>query len=157
MVSTYEIHTETRPERHVAGACATLSVPEIGPWLGKHYTAIAEWLAAHGIQPEGTVYARYRDRDDGPGRFDTDAGFVVAQPVTTDETVEAITLPGGTMAVTTHVGPYDRVGEAYRALEAWLGEQGAELAEAPWEEYVDGPEVDEAQRRTIVVMPYRPA
>ncbi|MGN0098520.1 MAG: GyrI-like domain-containing protein [Candidatus Methanomethylophilaceae archaeon] len=37
-----------------------------------------------------------------------------------------------------HVGPYDRLGEAYAAIMKWMSENGMELADRPRECYIDG-------------------
>ena len=62
-------------------------------------------------------------------------------------------MPECDIATTTHVGPYERLGEAcmtrcVRAARA----QGREVDEsAPmWEEYLDGPETPPERTRTVV-------
>ena len=37
-----------------------------------------------------------------------------------------------------HVGPYDRLGEAYAAIMKWMTENGMELVDRPRECYIDG-------------------
>jgi effector-binding domain-containing protein len=57
--------------------------------------------------------------------------------------------------VTWHVGPYVELGKAYRALDAWLAEQGKKPTGPPWEVYWTGPaeEEDSAKWRTEVGYP----
>lgn len=61
----------------LAGATAVtramLSVPEIGPWLGKAYGKIAGVLAEQGRAPAGPPFARYHPL--GNGRHNLEAGF----------------------------------------------------------------------------------
>jgi AraC-like DNA-binding protein/effector-binding domain-containing protein len=53
--------------------------------------------------------------------------------------VLAETLPAGPVAVTIHSGPYDRLAEAYAALEEWIAAQGLRPNGAPWEAYLNDP------------------
>ena len=63
-------------------------------------------------------------------------------------------MPGGRVATTLHVGDYAGVGSAYDAASQFLTDEGYEVAGAPWECYLDDPEVPEP--RTEVFMPCRP-
>jgi AraC-like DNA-binding protein/effector-binding domain-containing protein len=56
-----------------------------------------------------------------------------------DGDVRADTLPGGPVAMTTHLGPYDQLKDAYAALEVWIAQQGLHPAGAPWEVYMNDP------------------
>jgi AraC family transcriptional regulator len=53
--------------------------------------------------------------------------------------VVADTLPGGWAAMTTHIGAYDKLQDAYAALEQWMEAEGLVAAGAPWESYVTDP------------------
>ena len=66
-------------------------------------------------------------------------------------------LPGGSAAVAVHVGPYERLVDTYEALQAWVLEQGFELAWPMWEYYLSDPqsEPDPATWRTRIVWPVR--
>ena len=88
------------------------------------------------------------------GQFDIEAGFPLSGAVTAVGRVEPCTLPGGTAARTTHVGAYDAVAAAYEAAHTYLTDNGYEPSGAPWECYLDDPEVESP--RTEVVLPCRP-
>lgn len=49
--------------------------------------------------------------------------------------VVASTLPGGVVAVTTHRGPYERLGAAHRAVCDWCAAESRALAGPRWEIY----------------------
>lgn len=155
-MSTYEIESSTREEQPTATASTTLVVEEIGPWLGRIYSAIATSLAAQGAYPVGPPFARYHRHQDG--RFDVEAGFPVAEAIKPDGEVRPSSLPGGTAATVMYVGPYDGMQPVYDALTSWVSEQDNELAGDPWEVYLSEPAVepDPATWRTQVVQPYRP-
>jgi effector-binding domain-containing protein len=50
------------------------------------------------------------------------------------EVVRSVT-PAGTVACTTHLGPYSLLAEAHEAIHDWCAEQGHELAGPRWEIY----------------------
>lgn len=86
--------------------------------------------------------------------------------VSVDETFQASgeigvdTVAGGDYAVTTHLGPYDRVSEVYRKLLGqWLPRSGRELRDAPcFEVYLNSPESTEPEDLiTDIYAPLRPA
>ena len=65
-------------------------------------------------------------------------------------------LQEGRMATTTHIGPYDRLTEAYEALYTWIQAHGEESAGSPWESYAnDAGSVSAAALRTIVTWPIK--
>ena len=57
--------------------------------------------------------------------------------------------PAGTVATTTHLGPYDRLGEAHAAILTVCKERGLALAGPSWEVYGHWTD-DVAQLRTDV-------
>jgi AraC family transcriptional regulator len=110
---------------------------------------VAEQLGCRPIMP----FARYLAFE--MPEVDFEAGCLVDGPVEHGlGRVEAITLPGGELAVATHVGPYERLSETYGAVERWLGEQGRVSHGAMWEVYLDDPGTTPPDRlRTEVVVP----
>ena len=48
-------------------------------------------------------------------------------------------MPGGPAATTIHTGPYDKLSDAYAAIEQWMEAEGLAAAGAPWESYVNDP------------------
>jgi effector-binding domain-containing protein len=146
-----------REAQLTAIARATLRVAEIGPWLATTYGAIAGLLAARQAAPAGPPFARFHML--GQGRFEVEAGFPVSSPIEPNGDVQPSELPGGQVAVTVHVGPYDQMEPAYQALASWVTDHGGELAGDAWEIYFSDPaaEPDPATWRTEIVQPYRQA
>lgn len=80
---------------------------------------IAGVLAQHGVQPAGPPFARYHRLEDD--RFAVEAAFPVSSfPVSrmigAGGDVRSAALPGGSVARTVHVGPYDEMEPAFGAL-----------------------------------------
>jgi effector-binding domain-containing protein len=154
-MQTYEIHAQTRPAQPTAVARATLSVAEIGPWLGKVYGEIADVLTELGQAMAGPPFARYHPLPDG--RHDVEAGFPVTSPIEQVGQVRPSALPGGPVAMTMHVGPYEAMEPAYAALASWIADQGGEPTGDAWEIYLSDPQQqpDPSGWRTEIVQPYR--
>jgi len=154
-MSNYQIQGGARREQPTAVRRAMIDVTEIGNWLGATYHEVVTFLATHGLAPSGPPFARYHPV--GQGRFRAEAGFPVAREIETEDDVSASVLPGGLVATTLHVGPYDAMEPAYQALASWVGEHGGETTGDAWEVYLSDPndEPDPALWRTEVVQPYR--
>jgi effector-binding domain-containing protein len=64
--------------------------------------------------------------------------------------VYATETAGGEAAVAIHCGPYDRIGEAHKAIREWMALNHRESAGHSWEIYAD-PTPDPADTETTVV------
>ncbi len=144
----YDIHTVEIESQHAAVVSGTCGMEEVGPFLGRAFEQVLGTLAREAVAVDGKPFARY---DMVGGRFRVEAGFPCPPDLALDGDVHTITLPGGTAAVTTHVGAYSDVAGAYQAIEQWFATSGHRPTGAPWETYLDGPEVP--QPRTTVTWP----
>jgi effector-binding domain-containing protein len=99
-------------------------------------------------------FARFRMLDDV--LCEVEAGFPVSTPVDGDGDITASTLPGGTAAVVAYFGPYDEMKPAYKAIETWVADRGAEPDGPAWEVYFTDPaeQPDPKTWKTEIVQPY---
>jgi effector-binding domain-containing protein len=79
-----------------------------------------------------------------------DFGVEVTRTFETAGEVYATETPAGEAAVAVHRGPYDRLNEAYKAIEQWIVTNRRESAGHSWEIYGD-PTPDPADTETTVV------
>lgn len=91
-------------------------------------------LAAQGVAPAGPPFTYHRPATDGVADFEL--GVPVPTPVTARGRVVPTTLPGARVAVATWRGPYDRLGDAWASLAAWLALRGHVPADECWECYL---------------------
>jgi len=101
------------------------------------------------IRQSGHNVAVYRPL--GGGHVDLEAGVEVAAPFENVGGVVSSETPGGEVAMAEHIGPYDRLGETYDAIVAWVRANGRKLAGVNWEVYGDWSE-DPAKLRADVYM-----
>jgi effector-binding domain-containing protein len=123
----------------------------IDQWL----PAVFKFATEHGAEPAGPPFARYHRMDEREADFEV--GVPLTAPHEGGDGVQPVELPGGEVAATWHVGPYDRLGEAFSALGDWVADQGRSPAGPAWEVYWTNPaeEPDPSRWRTQVLAPIR--
>ena len=117
--------------------------------LGKTYP----YALQNGLAIAGRPFVRYSDV--GPGLMTMETGTPLAAPAPGVGEIEAITLPGGAVAVAVHMGPYDTLQDTYAAIERWMQQQGVKSGGSPWESYITDPaeHPDPANWRTDIFWP----
>jgi effector-binding domain-containing protein len=144
----YDVEVVERTREDTAVVCGRVAHDGVGPFIG---AALGEVMEAVGNVPVvGPPFCRIDMTGDD---FLLEVGFPVAEPIEASGRVEASSLPAGEVATVLHTGSYDQVPPAYFAIESWLADHGYESTGAPWEAYLDGPEVPEP--RTLVCWPCR--
>jgi effector-binding domain-containing protein len=87
-------------------------------------------LKAHGVKGAGRNLAVYLDE-----QINLEVGVEMDGPFAGVGEVVASSKPGGTVATTTHVGPYQLLGNAHRAIRDWCEQHGHRMAGPNWEVY----------------------
>lgn len=156
MTSGYTVRRVVLARQPTAVMRAELAPEQMSQWLPECYWKVAEYLRTVDVQPAGPPFARFTFLADV---IAVEAGFPCTAEITGDGEVEPSALPGGPAAVTTHMGRYDDLGSAYKAVHAWLVARGRAEAGPHWEVYFTDPtaEPDSSHWRTDVVTPYRAA
>ncbi len=135
-----------------ATAAIPLRIPraEMMASFGSAVHELLATLAAQGLAPSGPLVAYHRRPE--PELFDFEVAFPVSGALTPTGRVVASTVPAGTVAVAVHKGEYDSIAESWKALDAWLAEQGRTPAGDFWEVYSVGPEEgrDPSEWRTLL-------
>ena len=150
----YEIEVKDLRDRYVVTVRTTTTPDQIGATFQEVLPEIDAEILNAGIRPTGPQFAIYHvyDKD----KVDMELGFPVDEPIPTAGRVIGRELPATLAAVTWHHGPYEGLGEAYRAVEAWLEGEGKRASGPPWEVYWTGPadDQDSANWKTEVGSPF---
>jgi len=112
---------------------ATVRIDQLGEAMGDRLQALRDYLQQSGAQSAGPPFVRYHTF--GETETDLETGIPVVEPVAGNGRITGGELPGGQAVTTWHVGPHDKLGDAYAHIVACLKEQGHEPDGAAWEVY----------------------
>jgi effector-binding domain-containing protein len=127
-------NTQERPTLAVRTSTPVEKLSEV---MGSCYCEIMQVIESAGAQPAGPPFAMYYNMD--MSNLDVEIGFPVIEKTEGRGRVKAGKLPGGRAVVTVHVGPYDKIGDAYNQLTAYVKEQGLETESFCYELYLNDP------------------
>jgi effector-binding domain-containing protein len=150
-MDNHSVEARSIGARPTAVMTSQLAVDEIGDWMSRAFHEISDHLHSSGNHPTGPPFARYRRLDDD--RFHVEAGFPVASPIEDFGDIVGSSLPAGTVAVVTHLGPYAEMEHTYETLLSWLSSRELRAAGDPWEVYFSDKEDPPRQWRTDIYQP----
>jgi effector-binding domain-containing protein len=103
-----------------------------------------------GLRTDGhNIFVYHHPMKDGDP-MKADFGVEVTREFTASGEVRPVRTPAGEAAVVRHVGPYDGLAQAHRAIHEWTTESGRGLAGTSWEVYGDWNE-DPTKLETLVM------
>lgn len=154
---SYEVEVREVAPQPMVGIRRTCTMQKIQATLAEVLGGSFAFAKRSGLEPVGPPFTIYHCSAEG--EIDLEGGCPVARAPEgePDGDVRAGELPGGEVATTWHVGPYDGLAQAYGALQAWMSANGREPRGAPWEVYWSDPqqEPDPAKWKTEVIWPIR--
>lgn len=139
------------PARSAAVVRIEGPVADMPRMMGEAFGLTMKAITSSGASYAGHPFARYLAFGD---KIEAEVGFPFSGTVTPTERVYVTELPGGRAVTTTHVGPYDGIGDAWERVQAWLKEHGLVSTSPPWEAYLTGPE-DPGPPITEIFFPIR--
>jgi AraC family transcriptional regulator len=120
-----KVEIEHKPAQRVA------ALTHVGPYnmIGQTFEKLGGIVGPAGLlaQPGAQMVAIYYDDPEATpaAELRSDAGIVVADGVSLPPALHEVRLPAGRYARTTHVGPYDKLGDTWsRLMGGWLPESG---------------------------------
>ncbi len=150
---TYQCELKQQPAQSALAIRTRAAVQDLPQVFGRAYGALMQYLGELGEQPAGMPYAAYFNMD--MQNLDLEIGFPVAHKIAGKGEIQPSEFPGGKLASTVHIGPYDQVGPAYDALMKWIGAQGYQAAEVAYEIYYSGPETPPHEIKTEILFPLK--
>jgi AraC family transcriptional regulator len=136
-------------------------VRHVGPYdqCGSAWEKLCEWAGPRGYLGAGTRFLGLCHDDPEitpPERIRYDACITVDEAFDAEGEIGVQTIEGGDYAMTTHFGPYDKLGETYAMLLGqWVPRNGRQVRSAPgFEVYYNDPgETDPEDLVTDVHVP----
>jgi AraC family transcriptional regulator len=121
--------------------------------LAECFGKLFEYGHRKGLPISGWPLARYVQM--GPGLLTVEAAMPIAIAGDGEGEMQADTLPGGSLVVGIHAGPYEQLPQSWAEIERWMESGGHSGAGAPWESYVTDPAAhpDPSDWRTEVIWP----
>jgi effector-binding domain-containing protein len=130
------------------------SVQDLQKILGPAWGAIMEYAGRNGAQPAGPYFVAYHNRD--MQDLDLEIGIPISRPLSGEGEIHQAETPGGRTAECVHIGPYDKIGAAYDALQKWMHANGYTPSGVAWEFYLNDPHVTpEAEIQTRIAFPLK--
>lgn len=128
---------------------------ELGAKFGEALPATFQHAMSQNCQITGQPFGRFHHLDEATGTWDVEAGVPIAQPAAGRDDIASSELPAGPTATTVHVGPYESLGEAHRALEQWVRDNAKRPRGGAWEVYLTDPgsEPDSQKWQTKLFLP----
>ncbi len=153
----YDISTHEIPDRSIVSIRRRIAPSEMPSFVGRSFGDLYTHLGMLGVTPSGEPLVVYHAFD--PDGIDAEVCVPIVGEVAATGQIVARVLPGGLVAETLHVGPYDELGAAYTALTEWIGRNDFEAAGPARERYLNAPGegVPPSAYRTIIEMPISPA
>jgi effector-binding domain-containing protein len=124
----------------VTTACIRITIPraEISKVMGPGLGELMSTLAAQRIEPAGPWLCHHLETS--PTTFDFELSVPVPRPVTVAGRVRPGQLPASNVARTVHHGSYEGLHASWKALGAWIAEQGRVPGPTFWEVYLTDPQ-----------------
>jgi len=136
----YRITIKELGPEHTASVRGMYPIAQLPEIMAREFGHIATVLAAEGVAPAGGVLAIYHGWTEDT--VDVEIAFTIHGvyfPRDPHGEVQPSRVPGGKAVFTVHVGPYDRLAEAYEAIQEYAKANGLKLAGVMWERYLTGP------------------
>jgi effector-binding domain-containing protein len=137
----YAIQVKELPAQLTLQVNKTVTMSTIGQGLGEAFQAIMAQAEAGGAEYAGPPFVVYLE--ECVGEFP----LLLCMPVTAGcpepaggSGVELKEAAACTAVCTTHLGPYDKLGDAYGVLQTWLTANGKVPAGPPREIYLNEPD-----------------
>lgn len=145
------VHTEVVRPRKLAAVRREVAPDRIGAAWKPALDKVWEFIRSQpGLRTDGHNIFVYHRSKQAEAPVICEFGVEVTRTFEAAEEVYATQTPGGEAAVAVYRGSYDRLNEAYKAIEKWTVENGREISGLGWEIYGD-PTPNPADTETTVV------
>jgi effector-binding domain-containing protein len=136
----YDVGIKELPAQRVVAVRTTTAMDRIGETLQAGWGQVFGALGASGAAPSGPPFAIYYHMSAESNEVEFEACVPTTADIAAPAPIVVRDEPAMTAAVTLHKGPYDQVGGAYEALQAWVAAEKRQIAGPPREIYLTDPQ-----------------
>jgi len=126
----YEVRIEQRAGQPLAVVRRRASKQELSRFVPEACGKVWNELKSHHVAGAGRHVALYWD-----GVINLEVGVEIGASFQRDGEIVASRTPAGSIATTTHLGPYALLHLAHEAIQTWCNDNGHTLAGPSWEIY----------------------
>ena len=147
----YEVVTTTVSSQPLAAVRRRVLIGNVGRAWKPALDLVWEFLRRHeGLRAGGHNCFLYHHPTNGEAAMVVDFGVQIVRPFRDEGEIICTATPAGEVAMTTHIGSYDKLAAAHNAVHSWSSATGRALGACSWEIYGDWTD-DEAKLETQVV------
>lgn len=129
----YEITLKELPPMKVASVRGIIPTY---PQQGHLWAALEKEMRLQGVKYAGPCFTRYLDSQYRDRDIDAEVCAPIEADCAASGQMKVQELPGGTLAVTVHHGPFTTLGNAYGALLKWIEDNGYRITGPEREIYI---------------------
>ena len=137
----YEMQIQQVAPQTLAAVRGQANSKNVGEVIVTSLNQVWAFIKANEISHRGLNVAVYCPDTSNPGCFFTaegvpvEVGVLINAPFESSGEVLCSATPGGRVAGTLHIGPYQKLSEAHAAVRNWCNSNGHTLAGPNWELY----------------------
>jgi len=135
MLVKYEVEIETVQADLIAAVRAKVPIGGIAQAWKPALDQVWAFLKSNSRLRPGQNLFLYHHPESRNEPMNIDFGVQVAHSFEPEGNVRCIETPAGEVATTVHIGPYDRLGDAHKAIHEWCAAHNRKIAQASWETY----------------------
>ncbi len=144
------VHVRDEPHQHTLAVRGRVTEADFAAFLDDAYARLGAAAERAGVAPTGPPGALYPPELADDGVEDVEAYLTIARPVAARPARDGVVVgevPAARVALLSHAGGYETIGDTYRQLGAWVAEH-AEHAALPVREIyvVSSAETDDPSR-----------
>ena len=134
----YQVVTKTISAQPLAAVRRRAFSRDVGRIWKPALDLVWEFLRRNeGLRADGHNCFLYHHPADSSAPMEIEFGVQVIRPFEGEGEVICTATPAGEVAMTTHVGSYDKLAAAYNAIHSWRPTSGRAFAGCSWEIYGD--------------------
>ena len=147
----YEVVTTAVSSQLLAAVRRSVLIGNVGRVWKPALDLVWAFLRRHeGLRVDGHNCFLYHHPTNREAAMIVEFGVQIVRPFRDEGEVICTATPAGEVAMTTHIGSYNRLGAAHNAIHSWSATTGRALGACSWEIYGDWTD-DESKLETQVV------